>query len=346
MGPPRQASDPQAIDIGAHTPVVRRALRRLGVPPELLDDAVQDVFTVVVRREGDFDRGRSLVNWLWGIARGVASTHRRALGRRARLHAALATTDDDGSTAEDALARAEASAKVAAFVERLPAGMREVFVLAHLQGYSGPEIAARLGINLNTAYARVRTTRIRLEAELLAEPPASLGARILRAFAPMFTASTTSIATVGMTASLVWLGARAPRPADVEIDDVVAIDRVVPADARPSLRTARLRRSAPSAAIVPALAPVIEAELEPATEGRPRSPAMIAPPRSPRVAAPAVPAAPVDAPAALVADAPRTAPLLLPDGVHVAAGAPVEFPSLVAARGDFVPELVRVAADL
>ena len=103
-------TDPEAIDIGAHTPVVRRALRRLGVPPELLDDAVQDVFTVVVRREGDFDRGRSLVNWLWGIARGVASTHRRALGRRARLHAALTTTGDDRSDVDDALARAEASA--------------------------------------------------------------------------------------------------------------------------------------------------------------------------------------------------------------------------------------------
>ena len=339
-------TDPEAIDIGAHTPVVRRALRRLGVPPELLDDAVQDVFTVVVRREGDFDRGRSLVNWLWGIARGVASTHRRALGRRARLHAALTTTGDDRSDVDDALARAEASARVAAFVERLPASMREVFVLAHLQGYSGPEIAARLGINLNTAYARVRTTRMRLEAELLGEAPASLGARLLRAFAPMFAASSTSIATVGMTASLVWIGARTPATTAITADVGAATDRAeVPVEARPPVRLARR---------VGIAAPVT---IPTAPEDRPRAAVPVvpaAPTRPPRAAAAAPTVAPVpvlrreDAEVARAADVgdPLEVRVRQPDGVHVAASGPVEFPSLIAARGDFVPELARVAADL
>jgi hypothetical protein len=50
-----------------------------------------------------------------------------------------------------------------------------------------------------------------------------------------------------------------------------------------------------------------------------------------------------DAAVVVVAD---EGPVLRPEGLHVASGAAVEFPSMIATRGDFVPELVRVAADL
>src|SRR5262245_54373284 len=58
-----------------------RALRRLGVEPSGLDDAVQDVFVVVHRRLAEFD-GRSLRAWLYAIAVRVASDHRRSASHR------------------------------------------------------------------------------------------------------------------------------------------------------------------------------------------------------------------------------------------------------------------------
>lgn len=350
--------DPSAIDPAAHSPIVRRALRSLGVPAEALDDAVQDVFTVVVRREADFERDRSLTNWLWGIARGVASTHRRSLQRRARLHAALATTTGEVPDTEDALARAEATARIAAFVARLPVAMREVFVLAHLHGYSGPEIAERLGINLNTAYARIRSTRLRLEAELAPSEPVSIGARIMRAFAPLFAASSKSFATASLSASLVWIGTTLP--------------------GAPALPTVRAIDAAPVA--------VAEAARVPKAPPQPRmapSPAKEGVMLEHTIASVALGAALVTTPAIATAAAPAKAPraeaepddgdaddgarrggtgnltyydfvegdrlegqILRPEGANVDSRTRVKFPSLISLRGHFLPELIRLAKDL
>jgi hypothetical protein len=41
-----------------------------------------------------------------------------------------------------------------------------VFILGELEGYTGPEIAERLGINLDTAYTRLRTARMQLRRAL------------------------------------------------------------------------------------------------------------------------------------------------------------------------------------
>jgi RNA polymerase sigma-70 factor, ECF subfamily len=61
---------------------VWRCLRRLGVSPAAIDDAVQEVFIVVHRRLGEFEQRSSLKTWLFGIAFRVAGAHRRAAQRR------------------------------------------------------------------------------------------------------------------------------------------------------------------------------------------------------------------------------------------------------------------------
>ncbi|MCH9687400.1 MAG: hypothetical protein K0V04_38555, partial [Deltaproteobacteria bacterium] len=68
-----------------HGPFVRRTLRRLGVGPERLDDAVQDVFVVLVRRVHDYDARHEPRRWLWGISRRVAWRHRGQARRDARI---------------------------------------------------------------------------------------------------------------------------------------------------------------------------------------------------------------------------------------------------------------------
>src|SRR5690606_10420520 len=60
-----------------HADYVFRVLRRLGVDAAHVEDAVQDVFMVVLSRADGFEGRSSLRTWLYGIALRVARTHRR-----------------------------------------------------------------------------------------------------------------------------------------------------------------------------------------------------------------------------------------------------------------------------
>lgn len=141
-----------------HGPLVRSALRQLGVPPASLEDATQDVFVVLHRRAAEFDRTRSLKNWLWGIARGVASTYRRSDRRRTRLLGELPRERANESLDRE-LARGEAVEILHRFLGGLDADKCAVFVLAEVEGRSGPEISRMLAVNVNTVYARLRAAR-------------------------------------------------------------------------------------------------------------------------------------------------------------------------------------------
>lgn len=188
--PSRESASCAQVDllVRAHAGMVRRALRQLGVAPDALDDAVQDVFVVLVRRIEDFDRQRSMTNWLWGIAKGVASGYRRTARRRGRLHSALSATAEapkvcsrpgevearcggpghatwavplprDARTVERSVAGRQAEQILETFLESLDDGKCAVFVLSEVEGCSGPEIARRLSLNVNTVYARLRAAR-------------------------------------------------------------------------------------------------------------------------------------------------------------------------------------------
>ena len=60
-----------------HAGFVWRILRGMGVPDSLVEDAVQDVFLVVLRRLPGFDGRHSVKTWLYEIAYRVACEYRR-----------------------------------------------------------------------------------------------------------------------------------------------------------------------------------------------------------------------------------------------------------------------------
>jgi RNA polymerase sigma-70 factor (ECF subfamily) len=141
-------------------PFVWRCLRAFGVGPGALDDAAQDVFLVVHRQLGAFRGESSAKTWLYGIARHVASNHQRRDQRKQAPLEPLVSEPahpDPGplERAEDA----EAAAFVATFVAGLDDKKRDLFILAVLEEMTIPEVAAALGIPLNTAYTRLRTVR-------------------------------------------------------------------------------------------------------------------------------------------------------------------------------------------
>jgi RNA polymerase sigma-70 factor, ECF subfamily len=147
-----------------HFDFVWRSLRRLGVHPSGLDDAVQDVFLVVHRRLLEFEGRSALKTWIFGIALHVAQ---RAARTRARhpadeLHEAIA----DAHTPQDEAARREAIALLYAILDELDADKRAVFVMAELEQMTAPEIAELAGVPLNTVYSRLRAARREFEASL------------------------------------------------------------------------------------------------------------------------------------------------------------------------------------
>jgi RNA polymerase sigma-70 factor (ECF subfamily) len=143
----------------AHVDHVWRSLRRLGVTTPELDDAVQETFIVAFRRWDDMDDPASWRPWLSGIARRVASHHRRGRGRRLRLVDAVRREPDPDADPDDEVALRHAARLMQRFLQSLAPRRREVFVLAEIDGRTGPEIADALQLNVNAVWSRLRSAR-------------------------------------------------------------------------------------------------------------------------------------------------------------------------------------------
>jgi RNA polymerase sigma-70 factor (ECF subfamily) len=150
-----------------HFDFVWRSVRMLGMTSDVADDVVQDVFVVAHRRLGDFEARASARTWLFAIARRVVSTHRRGSRRRTRLLAGVSAVEPENvPTPLDASLHAEAQSSVMAALAELPEEQRLVFALTELEEMTAPEIAAALGIKVNTVYSRLRIARSALLARL------------------------------------------------------------------------------------------------------------------------------------------------------------------------------------
>jgi RNA polymerase sigma-70 factor (ECF subfamily) len=144
-----------------HFDFVFRNLRRLGVAPASLDDALQDVYLVVLRRISDLHHDEHLKAWLFAIIFRVAGNHRRTARRRGTpepLHDAQLCSQQLGPF--DLTARAQASQFLHGFLNTMDDNRRAVFVMAELEQLTAPEIAEALHANVNTVYSWLRTARI------------------------------------------------------------------------------------------------------------------------------------------------------------------------------------------
>jgi RNA polymerase sigma-70 factor, ECF subfamily len=155
-----------------HFDFVWRNVRRLGVSDGQVDDAVQEVFLVLYRRRADFEGRASLRTWLFRILVRVAADQRRSARRKSPLARQsgeaidVETVPDQTASPHEETARREAVAVLHRLLEDLDDDKRAVFVLAELEQMAMPEIAEALGVNLNTAYARLRAARRDFERAL------------------------------------------------------------------------------------------------------------------------------------------------------------------------------------
>lgn len=142
-------------------PRVVRWVNAMGVAAAEAEDVAQEVFLVAHRRLERLEAETAITSWLFGIARRVASNHRRS---RAREQARLQHADGPSEVPdpEQATTRREAASILRRFLDDLPEDQRLAFILYEIEGMKGPEVAAILDVTLDNAYARVRLARDKL----------------------------------------------------------------------------------------------------------------------------------------------------------------------------------------
>jgi RNA polymerase sigma factor (sigma-70 family) len=164
-----QAGDARAYQqlLRAILPIAAASIRRQGVPPDRVDDVVQDVLLTIHRARATYDPSRPFLPWLRAIA------HRRAIDAlRAHIRTAAREIFDEDAylnqpalapEADDALARADAAHRLRQAVTTLPPGQRQAVELLGLNERTLEEAAGTTGrtkgalkVNLHRALAALR----------------------------------------------------------------------------------------------------------------------------------------------------------------------------------------------
>jgi RNA polymerase sigma-70 factor (ECF subfamily) len=144
---------------------VHRSLRRLGTPASEVEDLAQEVFLALRRSWSEYDTGRPLRPYLFGIAFRIAAAHERK--RRREVAFGIIDVGDTDPGPDEALQSKQARALVLAALERIPLPRRAVLLMHDLDGVPVREVAKVLAIPLFTVYSRLRKARRELEIAVI-----------------------------------------------------------------------------------------------------------------------------------------------------------------------------------
>lgn len=152
-------------------PRVLRYLTRL-VGEGDAEDLTQTVMLKVSGGLQGFRGDSSLSTWIYRIATNVAMDRLRVPEREQALVEAPGAEDGDVPpesripSAEAIAIRTEMGACIREFIEHLPERYRIVMVLSEIEGFRNAEIAAILGVSLDTVKIRLHRARDRLRGDL------------------------------------------------------------------------------------------------------------------------------------------------------------------------------------
>jgi RNA polymerase sigma-70 factor (ECF subfamily) len=162
---PAAASFEQLVAL--HEPRVRRLTHRLlgWRAGGDVDDVVQEVFLVLLKKLDSFRGESSLATWLTRVTINRCRTQQRSrwfrLPRRRPPH-----FSDEGPPADQDAQRNEVNARVRTAVAALPGRDREVIVLFYLEELPSADIAALLQISPGAVDVRLHRARKRLKQTL------------------------------------------------------------------------------------------------------------------------------------------------------------------------------------
>jgi RNA polymerase sigma-70 factor, ECF subfamily len=161
-----------------HAPFVARFLFRLGVRPDGIEDAVQDVFLVAHRQGGYRPGAAKPTSYLANLAMHAAAAYRRR--ERARIAREIDAAVEDVPSARsnpvEVLETNESLRRLQEALDRLEPDLRTALVLVELEGETCASIAAAMGTPVGTVYWRVHQARKKFQRILQTmEDPARRG---------------------------------------------------------------------------------------------------------------------------------------------------------------------------
>jgi len=149
---------------------VRRVVARLGVPSGDVDDVVQATFLDVLSAAARYDGRENARPWLVGLAVIQVRRRRRWTSRlAARLSRVAREPVPHTRTPEERVASSELADRAQRALDSLSPKKREVVVLITLEGLSGEDVAARLGIPVATVWTRLHHARREMIAAVFEE---------------------------------------------------------------------------------------------------------------------------------------------------------------------------------
>lgn len=160
--------------VEAHQAAVFHFALRMTKDETRAEDALQDTFVAAMKAWPDYRGEASVKTWLFTIARNVVLRQSR---RRAGEPVSLEPLDalgleagwGDEADPEALFARAEDRAALTRALESLSEEDREVILLRDVEGFSGEEAAALVGVQVRALKSRLHRARLRLAAVLKAE---------------------------------------------------------------------------------------------------------------------------------------------------------------------------------
>ncbi len=140
--------------------------------PEDAKDIAQETLLTMARTVRDFRGDASLTTWLYTVARSFCIKKRRRTKGAPAHHESLDPTTlerigEPASTPEQMLLGREARETVAAALEKLDPGSREVVVLRDIEGLSAAEVADVTGSTVPAVKSRLHRARAALREHLL-----------------------------------------------------------------------------------------------------------------------------------------------------------------------------------
>jgi RNA polymerase sigma-70 factor (ECF subfamily) len=135
------------------------------VPIDDVDDLVQDVFLIALKRLTALREPRSFGPWLAAITRNRANDHHRRFVPEDQL-----PEDVSAATAGNSGTPSAMATEVLEVVRTLPEAYRETLILRLVEQMTGPEIAARTGLTPGSVRVNLHRGMQQLRAKLSPMP--------------------------------------------------------------------------------------------------------------------------------------------------------------------------------
>lgn len=128
-------------------------------------DVIQEVFARVFVSIGTFDTSRGeFKTWLRRLTINQCMQHYRQ-GKSPRLHVSLEVVSNQGAEADEQFSQMTQE-ELAAYLQKMPEGYRQIFMLVIMDEYNHQEVAELLGISAETSRSQLSRAKKWLKANL------------------------------------------------------------------------------------------------------------------------------------------------------------------------------------